>query len=322
MTNPPDTAAGPPPARPRGAPLVDLLFWIFGLLSDRNAVRLGTLAGRIMHTVLRFRRTVVETQMRMALPELDAAALGRLSRAFYRHLGLLLVEILRQPTRTPEQILRQTVVHGTKNLEAALARGKGVLLLGAHYGNWEAALTAAVARDIDLKIITKEVKGPLGQYVVDRIRGTHGVKTIPRRNSIFEILRQLRRNGLVGFVLDQNVTVDEGVFVDFFGRSACTLPSLAVLAARHRTPVSPARFWRDADGITHHFKVFPEIPWEEIPGDADATIRHNTARYTKTLEDLIRLQPDQWLWLHKRWKTRPPGETKANIERSMSNIQR
>lgn len=298
-----------PVVRPAGAWLVDLLFFLFGRLSFRQASRLGSGLGWLLHRAFRFRLNVVDAQIRLSLPDLTDAARAELLRGVYRHLGRTLIEILRQPSLREDDIRNLSVFHGRDYLETAKAKGRGVLILAVHSGNWEFGLAMSAAFGYDLEVVVKEVKGGLGRYAVHRIHDVHHVRTIPRENSIFRILRQLRRGGLVGFVLDQNMTLEEGVFVDFFGRPACTMPGLAVLARRHGTPVVPIQFYRDADGIRQHAEFFPEIPWEEPGGDNEDAIRHNTARYTKTIEAMVRRHPDQWLWLHKRWKTQPPPAT-------------
>lgn len=303
-------AGAAPEARPAGAWLVDLLFFLFGRLSFRQASRLGAGLGWLLLHVFRFRLKVVDAQLRLAFPDQDAAARARLVGDVYRHLGRTVIEILRQPSLTGDDVRRLSVFHGREHLDAALAKGRGVLVLALHSGNWEFGLAMAAAFGYDMEVVVKEVKGALGRHAVHRIHDTHRVRTIPRENSIFRILRQLRRRGVIGFVIDQNMTADEGVFVDFFGKPACTMPGLAVLARRHGTPVVPIQFFRDADGIRQHAECFPEIPWEEVAGgDGDAAVLHNTARYTKFTEEMIRRHPDQWLWIHKRWKTQPPAAT-------------
>ena len=293
------------PARPRGAWLVDAVFAVIGALPLGTAIILGRSIGWFLACIVRFRRTLITAQMAAAFPEWTPAHRAKIVRAFYRHFGLLCVEIARQ-SRTPRQFLLDNVIfHGQEYVDAALAKGKGALMLAGHLGSWELSLAAGGPHRYNLGIVFKEIKSPLGQYAIDRIRNAHGVLGIPRRNSIFQILRQLRKNGMIGFVLDQNVTHEEGVFVDFFGRPASTMPGLAVLAQRTGAPVVPVIFYRDPDLRRHHVEFFPEVPWEEIPDRPDETLRVNTARYTKIIEDTIRQRPDQWLWLHKRWKTQP-----------------
>lgn len=286
--------------------VVDLIFWLGAKLPDFCVHLGGRLLGWFLRVILRFRRTVVVNQMTTAFPEKSAAERQALLRLFYRHLGLLILEMLRIPGSSVATIRATNQIHGLEHLHAALEKKKGVLLLAGHLGNWEIGLATAVANGLNLHTIVKEIKGAAGQYAVTKLRAAHGVKLIPRHNSIFQILRALRENAIIGFVLDQNMTADEGVFVNFFGRPACTMPGLAVIAQRQGTPVLPVFFHRDPNLTLHHAIIGAPIPWEEVPGDAAASIRHNTQRYTTILENGIRLHPEQWLWIHKRWKTVPP----------------
>ena len=294
--------------RPRGAWLVEAVFLTAGGIPLPVAVFFGRALGWFLAHVLRFRRRVVAAQIAASFPEWTPEQCRRTVDAFYRHLGLLFVEMVRLPRTPPRFLLDNVVFHGREHAEAALAKGKGALMLAGHFGSWELSLAAGTPHRYNIGIVFKEIKGALGQYAIDRVRGAHGVLGIPRRNSIFQILRQLRKNGMIGFVLDQNVTADEGVFVEFFGRQACTMPGLAVIAQRTGAPVVPVVFYRDPDLRRHHIEFLPEVPWAEVPGDPDETLRLNTARYTKILEEFVRRRPDQWMWLHKRWKTQPsPG---------------
>ena len=287
--------------------LIDSLFFCFSLLPETAAICFGTGLGWLLEHIIRFRRRTVIAQIDSAFPELDVITRRRLRRDFYRHIGLLGVEFMRQPRLSAAAVLAKTVMHGREHLESALAQGKGVLVLAGHLGNWEISLAGGVRHKLNMQVIFKEVNGVAGQYFIDRLRKTHGVQGIPRRDSIFQILRLLKKNTVIGFVLDQNMTADEGIFVDFFGRPACTMPGLAVLAQRLGCPVLPCAFYRDADRRRHHIVIGPAIPWEESGADAAAVIRHNTQRYTTVLETLIRQHPEQWLWNHRRWRTRPPA---------------
>lgn len=297
--------------------LADSLFWCVGKLPPRVALALGVSLGWLLHRVLRFRRRIVTSQVAASLPDLSAAERQRLVQRIYRHLGLVVVETVRLPYTSAETLARQVEFHGMEHVDAALARGKGLLAVSGHFGNWELSMAAIARRGYPLHTIVKEIKSATGQYAVDRIRGTHGVPLIPRRNSIFQILRELRKNAMIGFVLDQNVIRDEGVFVEFFGRPACTMPALAILAQRVGTPVVAVYFHRDEhDPLRHHVTVLPEIPWEEVSADPQENIRHNTQRYTRVLEDIIRRHPDQWLWIHRRWKTQPAEPTPSGAPSS------
>jgi Kdo2-lipid IVA lauroyltransferase/acyltransferase len=286
--------------------IIELVFIFFALLPASVARILGVVLGWFLRVVIGFRQKRINKQLGWAFPELNDYERAKLDKSVYRHFGLLVIEILRLPRWSNQKLKDQICIyHDMGNLENALARGKGALILAAHMGNWEIGLAGAAAAGIKTNAVTKEIKGGLGQYVADRMRFSHGVKTIPRRNSIRDILKTLRKNECLGFVLDQNMTTDEGVFVDFFDRTACTMPGLAVLAQRADAPVVPAQFWRDEDDIHHHIRFLPEMKWESPSDDRDGNILHNTQRYTKILERLIREHPEQWLWMHRRWRTQP-----------------
>ncbi|MDT8390127.1 MAG: lysophospholipid acyltransferase family protein [Lentisphaeria bacterium] len=290
---------------------VDLVLWILSALPEPVARLMGRVLGFVAYRVARFRVKTVRSQLAMAFPELDASARLKIEKDFYRHLGLTAVEILRIKYLTDGQISERVRYHGGENFQEALNGGKGVFILNAHMGNWEMAIANFASRGYDTHVVVKEINGKVGQHLAVSMREKHGVVLIARRHSIREIFTVIRNNGGVGFVLDQNMTADEGVFVDFFGQPACTMPGLAIMASRMDTPVIPMSCHRDEKGI-HHVEFFPPVPWEEPEGfSRDEVIRHNTQRYTKILEDIIRRHPEQWLWIHKRWRTQPPPDSDA-----------
>lgn len=288
--------------------LVDAGLWCVGLLPESLARLLGRALGLFTHRLLRYRLAVVRQQMRAAFPALDQDRLRCLERDFYRHLGLTLVETLRLAHLTDQEIIERTRLDGLDRVDAAFAQGKGVFILGAHAGSWETAMAAWGARGYRTHVVVKEIKSVAGQHLADRLRSSHGVISLPRRGSIKQIFRVLRENEGVGFVLDQNTIREEGVFVDFFGRPACTMPGLAIMVGRTGAPVLPLKCYREPAGL-HRIEVMPPIPWEDPEGmSREEVVRHNTQRYTAVLEDIIREHPAQWLWVHKRWKTRPREE--------------
>ena len=239
---------------------------------------------------------------------MDGPQRRQLRDRVYRHFGLLLLELLALPCMEKNTLLELCTVSGIEHLKRVLTRGRGAFVLAGHLGNWELGLAALAASGFDTYTIAKEIRGRAGAHAADRIRQAHGVKPIPRRRSLRKIARALRANGGIGFALDQNMTADEGVFVQFFGHPACTMPALAVLSQRYQAPVLPVQFYRD-DDMRHHRVVFlPEVTWEETSSNLAANIRHNTQRYTAMLEQLIQEHPDQWLWVHRRWRTQPPHD--------------
>ncbi len=285
--------------------LIDILFRLAWLMPSPLAVLKGRTWGWCL-SVLRFRRRRLLENLATAFPEQSDAEREQLLRRIYRHFGLLLIEMLRLPCMTKRQLSDTVRIGGLDHVQAALSQGRGCLLLGGHLGNWEVCMGAMSSRGYKMAAVVKEIKSGPGNYAAERLRTSHGVKLIPRRNAIRQIVGALKEGTLVAFVLDQNMTSDEGIFVDFFGRSACTMAGLAVMAERYDVPVLPVCSFRDDDLRHHRLEFLPPLEWERPEGcSRDETIRHNTQRYTSVLEQLIRRHPEQWIWMHRRWRTQP-----------------
>ncbi len=291
--------------------VVELLFAVAAAFPRRAVFPAGCVFGGVFK-LIGYRKKVIRDNLQRAFPEHSSKELRRLRSRVYRHFGLLAVEMLRLPRQSPEQLLANSVFEGLDNLYETLRQGRGVLVLSGHLGNWETGLATAAAHGFKVAAVTRRIKGGLGQYIADRMRQSHGVTAINRRTALRPILSFLKKHahdGGVGFVLDQNAKRDDGVFVDFFGTPACTMAGLAVMAKRYRTPVVPLVFFRDSEG-RHHLRFLPEVKWEEVqekgePHKKPSSIEHNTQRYTKILEQAIREHPEQWIWMHKRWRTSP-----------------
>ena len=179
------------------------------------------------------------------------------------------------------------------------------LVLTAHLGNWELLTLAPALTGYPLAVVARALDSPTLNVWADRIRRTGGVDIIDKREALRPVLAALRHGRLVGVLLDQNTSRREGVFVPFFGRLASTSRALAVLALRTRTPIVPAFTRRLAPG-RHVITVYPALP---LPSENDGTaILALTARCTAVIENAVRATPEQWLWAHDRWRTRPAGE--------------
>lgn len=286
---------------------IECVFRIFACVPRRLCIRAGKTLGWMLEHLVRFRREEIDRNLSQAFPALNPREHQALRHRVYRHFGLLFTEFLQLPSLASETLTDESfcTVHGEERLQAALAHGNGIMILTAHVGSWETALAAMSARQYDIRAVVKEQKGELGQYVASRMRESHGVRTIPRRNAMRKIRYALKENAAVSFVLDQNMTSDEGVFVTFFGRPACTMSSLAALSSRYACPVVPLYCYRDADLRRHHVVVGEPLEWESTGQGRKADLTHNTQRYTDVLEDIIRRHPDQWIWMHRRWRTKP-----------------
>lgn len=289
--------------------LVDTLFRVFHALPAGLCRRGGVLTGFFLEHVLHFRRRHLLAHLTTAFPAQSPAERRDLLHRVYRHFGLLLWELGRVPCMTESEFEETVAIEGMEVAREVMAQGKGCLVLAGHMGNWELTLAAGARRGWPVDVVVKRIKTELGQHAATRLRAAHGVGLIPARNSVREILRSLRKNRAVVIVLDQNMSEVDGVFVPFFGRPACTMPALALLALRTRAPVVPMTLYREPNLRNHRLIIGPPIPWEDWGESRNDAILHNTARYTKVLEDTIREHPDQWIWMHRRWKTFPRPET-------------
>lgn len=279
---------------------------VVALLPQTLAEALGRHWGWMLAHVVRLRRRYVLATLARCLPEKTARERRGIYADMCRHQALNLLELMRFAGGREAELGARVDVRGEEIVQAALARGKGVLILIAHYGNYDLmGLFAAKLFGYPVTIITKTLKNAQVNALWWDLRRKAGVSEIPAQNAYRPCVRALRQNGLVGFMLDQNRPAEQGVFVDFFGRLASTTPGLAFMAAQTGAPVVPV-FMRRQPGGRHLLEARPAL--EPPPDREEATIREHTARYTRIIEDEVRLHPEQWLWFHKRWKSRPAGE--------------
>ncbi len=275
-------------------------------LSERTGPRLGSALGWAMRWISPRHYQIVLTNLRIAFGrEKSEEELRELAAACYRHLGKCLTEFYRLPAMTQEELRRIARLEGQEHLDAALARGKGGILLTGHVGNWEMVGARIAGAGYPLNVIARSQRdAALTDYIV-RTRMAVGMSVFDRAHSVGRSLRALRRNELVGILLDQNAGED-GIFVDFFGLPASTAPGAAAFALRTDAAVLPTFGWRQEDD-THTVEIRAPVPLIRT-GDREHDLRANTAQFTKIIEAQIRKHPAQWFWLHKRWKSRPPQE--------------
>jgi Kdo2-lipid IVA lauroyltransferase/acyltransferase len=239
-------------------------------------------------------------------PEMPERERRALYAEMWRHQALNLMELMRFAGGREEELGALLEVRGEEIVKAALARGKGALILIAHFGNYDLmGLYASKLFGYPLTIITKTLKNAQLNAVWWELRRKAGVTEIPAHKAYRPCVRALQQNGLVGFMLDQNRPNPEGIYVKFFGRLASTTPGLAFMAAQTGAPVVPVFMHRTPDGC-HVLEVRPIL--EPPPDRKEETLLAHTAAYTKVIEEEVRRHPAQWLWLHKRWKSQPKPE--------------
>ncbi len=266
------------------------------------ALAFGRRLGWIYGSVIRYHRRDAIDALTRAFPEKPPAEILALVDRMYAHLGMNAAEILRLAGGEVEEAKSRIAVEGESIVRQALERGKGAMILTAHLGNWDLLGMFTIMKGYPLTIISKDLKHKALNEMWMDLRKQQGVNIVPAHRSARPALATLKRNELLGFILDQNRPRGSGIFVDFFGRPACTSPGLAVLAAQAQAPVVPVFIHRTLDG-NHALVVRPAL--EPPPDREEETIRRATQQYTKIIEDEIRMYPDQWIWLHRRWRTQP-----------------
>jgi KDO2-lipid IV(A) lauroyltransferase len=287
------------------APLLRLLRLVFGLLPWPVAQALGRRLGGIVYRLgNRDRRRSLE-HLALAFPELDDGERRRLALDSFRHLGTSLAELLHVWGRPADDASRHVEVRGFEEIERIRQTGKPILVLTGHCGNWELISCANHSHGLGLAAMTRELDQEGLQQISLDIRSHLGSEAIARgsRASSRQMLRTLRAGGALCMLIDQDIRTD-GVWVPFFGRLAHTPTAAADIALRLGAEVVPTFSERRPDG-SHRITFHPAL---DLPDDATEA----TARMTTAIENQVRRHPEQWVWMHRRWRRRPPGEGAGN----------
>ncbi|MDX9786798.1 MAG: lysophospholipid acyltransferase family protein [Desulfobacterales bacterium] len=277
---------------------------IFGFLPRKIGIGTGVAMGRLAYTIVKRSRNIALNNLRNAYPEKKDAQIQRIAKAVFENLGKLLYEICWSNCLNNDELRRHVKIEGMAHIQTAYAKGKGVLVLTGHFGNWELMPVVGhlvghpfsiVYRPLDFK--------PLERFTI-RSRTRYGGSMIPKKRSFRKILNSLDRKEMVTLLMDQNVAAREGVFVPFFNMPACTNEGLALLALKTGAPVVPAFLLREKKGFTG--MILPEVPLIRT-GDKIKDLEANTSAYNQVIESVVRRYPDQWFWVHRRWNTKPPA---------------
>ena len=275
-------------------------------LPRRLLLAAGSFAGRLGCALDGRHRRIAEGNLLRALGgAMTTARARRLTRDCWRHFGRITFDTLSFPRLGPESADRLVRYEGLEHLREAYTRGKGVLIFTGHFGHWELAGLMQGHLGLPLSVVARPLDNPALERMLAELRSGSGNRIIYKRNAVKEILKGLREGLGVAIVIDQDARRD-GIFVPFFGRLASTTPTLALLALRTGAPVIPCFSTPEPDG-TYRVVYEPEVVPEQT-GDRDEDILRLTARCTAIIERWVRRRPEVWLWMHRRWKTRPPGE--------------
>jgi Kdo2-lipid IVA lauroyltransferase/acyltransferase len=245
--------------------------------------------------------------LRMAMPNLTEDERLEILRGSFSNLGRLLVEFSHFPDLTRKNISNLVTYDGFEHYQQAVSRGKGIIFLTAHFGAWELSCFAHSLYGNPMKFVVREIDNPRVERLIESYRGLAGNTPIDKRNASRDILKALRNNETIGILVDQNTTRDEGIFVDFFGIPAATTTAVATLALRTGASVIPGFMIWDKDTRKYRLRFDPQVDLIST-GDPARDVVENTRAFNVLLENTIRQYPDQWLWIHRRWKTRPNGE--------------
>ncbi len=279
------------------------------MLERERAVRLGARLGGLAMHLDRIDRPVAMRNLEIAFPALSRAQRLAILRAAYENWGRMLAEWMHFPSLGPDNIARFASYRNIENWRRAeeISHGRGVLALTGHFGNFELLILAHSIYGNRVAVVHRPLRNPLIDAAVYAARTRFGNLVIPRKGAGREVLRLLRQNWMVAIPLDLDVR--QGVFVDFFSLKASTSDALARLALASGAPVEPAFMVREGTS-THHWLECLE-PLEVLRGKSrEESVLLNTQRYTAIIEEMIRRHPDHWNWIHRRWKTRPPGEAR------------
>ncbi len=278
---------------------------------------LGFLPHPLSHTVCRVLgalsywlwprlRRVGLFNLRLAFPDWPERRRRHVLFWLFQNLGRMLADFSHFRHLNRANIERLIDYDGFEYFAKAQSQGKGVLFLTAHFGNWELSSFAHGLYGHPLNFVVRELDNPLIDSLINRNRSLSGGRAIEKRDFAFQAMRALKRGEAVGILMDQNMLAMEGIFVEFFGRAACTTSSPARLVQKTGVPVVLGLvLWNPATG--KYALKFEPVEW--IPdADPEREIVANTQNFTRLIERYVRQYPDHWLWVHKRWKTRPPGD--------------
>jgi len=281
---------------------------LMGLLPRRAARFVGaSVAAAALYAHPYFRRAAM-FNLRLAFPDWSDEQRRKAIRGMIRQVGWMAGEFSQFPKYTRASIEKMVAIDGRENFEAARARGKGVLFLTGHMSAWELAPFAQAIYGNPLHFLVRPVANSRIDALVNRYRCLSGNQPIEKNRSARAILRVLGQGGTVGILSDHNTALpEEAVFVNFFGIPAATTSGLARLAQRTDAAVVPGFLAWDPQAKKYRLQFEPAVELSRT-SDEEADLVENTQRFTRVIENYVRAHPDQWLWVHKRWKTRPPGE--------------
>jgi KDO2-lipid IV(A) lauroyltransferase len=275
---------------------------LINIFPFRMSLKFFSGIGLLLYLFDKRHRNVALENLSFAFSDKSNAEIKKIAKKSFKNIGLTIEEIARIVKEGKDFINDITEYEGINNIEKAMKKEKGVIIMSAHLGNWEIG-ALAIGKKWKFNSVVRPLDNRLLNEFLYKIRTVFNGCVISKKNAMKEILKCLKRNELVAILMDQNTSRDDGIFVDFFGKKACTTPVIALLTLRTGASVIPTFTIREDTG---KIRVIFEEEVEIIPSsDYRKDIEKYTAIFTEIIESVIRRYPDQWLWLHRRWKTQP-----------------
>lgn len=289
------------PPGPFGALGASVAVGLLGALSVRARRAVARAVGAVAYA-LGIRRAVALDNLRHAFPEKTEGERRRIARAAYANMALAAVEALCADRLSSEELEASVDLENWQPLASAIEAGRGVLVATAHFGSWELFGEVMARRGVAVNAVVRPLAGAMNARIVEA-RQKSGLKLILQRGALSGMLRAVRRGELVAQLVDQALPSKSAVFVPFFGRLASTTPALSIAALRTGAPVFVALAAREGEKL----RVFVEGPIPILAGsDRRTDVLDHATRIAAVIERYIRRYPEQWLWLHRRWKAPPP----------------
>jgi len=286
--------------------ILQLLFFILGKIPLKTGKHLGNILGGLWFFLDKRHRKITKNNLLLAYKkEKSNRQLSALARRVFNNTVRMIFEYAWFYNSEPKYGSDLIRVKGLKHLEKAHAKGKGVILLSAHMGNWEIGAALAAISRLPISIVYRKIKSKPVDLIVQQNRQKMGVKLYPLHNAFDGVNQTLKGGNVVGLLMDQNSGLNRGIFINFFGVKACANPGLAKLALQTGTPVLPSFVYRSSGKFI--IEMQPELPVIRT-GNREKDILQNTQLQNTVIEKMVRQHPDQWFWIHKRWKTRPLEE--------------
>jgi KDO2-lipid IV(A) lauroyltransferase len=283
--------------------------WLVARLPRRFSLGLGRVLGRLWGELDGRHARIAVANLRRAFPHWDEPRAWRTAREVYAHFGAAMLDVLWLAGRRRDEVLALVDVEGREHVESAMAAGRGALLVTAHIGNWELHGLAHGLLFGAIGVIARPLDNPALDERLCGMRAQGGNSVIYKRKALATVLRLLREGRGVAVLIDQNVQAQDGIFVEYFGQPAATTTVAAALTLKTGCALVPTHTVLRPDG-TYRLVYDPPLAWEPT-GDRRADLHAITQELTRAIERWVRETPEQWLWIHRRWKTQPAAERPA-----------